>query len=93
MQEKIFNSEFVSKKDLEYLKNRVNLNKAKENKKWSQPWVMAQAECQLETVDLKFSDDNKFISLERSDFGIMVVLIDFVVVLIYIWFIFFLERK
>ena len=55
---------------------------------------MVLAECQLDTVDWVVSGDGDILfSLKRSDFGIMVVLIDFVVVLIYIWFIFFLDRK
>ena len=70
----------------------MNFNKANEvGKKWSQPLLLVSANCKLDTVSLKISDMN--LSMNKSDFGILVILIDFIVVLIYIWFIFFLDRK
>ena len=47
--------------------------------------------CKLETVTLHFNQLK--LSLKKSDFGIIVVLIDFLVVLVYIWFIYFLDRN
>ena len=72
----------------------MNFNKANEiNKVWSEPWLIAMADCKLDTVNLNIESINLKVSLNKSDFGIIVVFIDFLVVIIYIGFIYFLDYK
>jgi len=56
-----------------------------------QPYIIALARCQTKTVDVTFMGTDY--QLHKEDFGIVIVLIDFLVISIYLYFIHFLETK
>jgi len=61
--------------------------------KLPEPWFIAIASCQTETVSINVREGGKTWTVNKSDFGICVVLIDFLCVTIFIYFIYFLDTR
>lgn len=61
--------------------------------KLPEPWFIAIASCQTETVSINVREGGKTWTVDKSDFGIFVVLIDFLCVTIFIYFIYFLDTR
>jgi len=58
-----------------------------------EPWMLAMSQCKQETVTLDIKQLNRSVEVEKADFGIVVVFIDFICVFIFIFFTFFLEKR
>jgi len=61
--------------------------------KLAEPWFIAIASCQTDTVSINVTEGGKTWAVAKSDFGIFVVLIDFLCVTIFIYFIYFLDSS
>jgi|APSaa5957512535_1039671.scaffolds.fasta_scaffold31726_2 hypothetical protein len=58
-----------------------------------EPWFLAIASCKTETVTINIHAEGKSLTMNKSDFGIFVVFIDFLCVTIFIYFIYFLDDR
>ena len=58
-----------------------------------EPWMLAMSQCQQEMVTLDVKQLNRSVEVQKKDFGIVVVFIDFICVFIFIFFTFFLESR
>jgi len=58
-----------------------------------EPWMLAMTQCRQEMVTIDVTQLNKSLQVEKADFGIVVVFIDFLCVFIFIFFTFFLEKR
>lgn len=65
----------------------------KSTPKLPEPWFIAIASCKTETVSINVTEGGKTWTVAKSDFGIFVVLIDFLCVTIFIYFIYFLDNR
>lgn len=61
--------------------------------KLPEPWFIAIASCKTETVSINVTEGGRTWTVAKSDFGIFVVLIDFLCVTIFIYFIYFLDSR
>jgi len=69
------------------------LKSLKASPKLAEPWFIAIASCKTETVSISVTDGGKTWAIAKSDFGLFVVLIDFLCVTIFIYFIYFLDSS
>jgi hypothetical protein len=58
-----------------------------------EPWMLAMSQCRQPTVTIDVKQLNKSVEVQKKDFGIIVVFIDFLCVFIFIFFTFFLESR
>lgn len=58
-----------------------------------EPWMLAMSQCKQATVTIDVKQLNKSVEVQKKDFGIIVVFIDFLCVFIFIFFTFFLESR
>ena len=82
--ERIYTSKFATAKTKEAIKKLYPGVKA--SPKLDEPWFVAVAQCESDTVSINVNAQGKSVTIQKADFGIVVVLIDFLCVTIFIYF-------
>ena len=94
IEERWYHSTYVTSADKTKLKTALGAKASTpEGKKHVEPWMLAITQCRQRTVTIDVKQLNKSLEVQKEDFGIVVVFIDFLCVIIFIFFTLFLEKR